>query len=282
MTENLFWNFRRLCFQACIFCLAVTVGQDCPIFAQSVYSYLDENGVRVFTNIPPKNAGAADAPVMKVISTRSGNIKTVNSAKPKVSSRAPQPPKLASPAKNPAKSPPQEIEPIIDRYAAEYQVDPLLVRSIISTESAFNPSAVSPKGARGLMQLMPATAARLGVRNIHDPEENIRGGVKHFRTLMDTFNNDLQLSLAAYNAGENLVARLGRVPNIPETSAYVKTITRKYGKTEMPASPAFAEVRPPPMFRFFDSQGTLHLTNIPPTQRSESGSAGFTLVSAGP
>ena len=104
---------------------------------------------------------------------------------------------------------------------------------MIETESDFDSRAVSPKGARGLMQLMPATALRVGVQNSFDPEQNIRGGMQHMRGLLDRFNNDLQLSLAAYNAGENLVQRIGRIPHIRETHNYVRKITKKYGKTRM-------------------------------------------------
>jgi soluble lytic murein transglycosylase-like protein len=157
-------------------------------------------------------------------------------------------------------------DPIIEKYAAEHKLDPSLIRSIIAQESGFNAKAVSPKGARGLMQLMPATAARLGVKNSFDPEQNIQGGVKHFRFLMDSFNNNLELSLAAYNAGENLVQRIKRVPAIRETQDYVQSITQRYGKNGVNAQ---AQDAPPDFsqtFRFMDESGILHVTNIPPQQ----------------
>jgi len=152
---------------------------------------------------------------------------------------------------------------IIEKYARTYQLEPSLIHSIIATESGFNPRAVSSKGARGLMQLMPATAARLGVENSFDPEQNIQGGVRHFRSLMDTFNNNLELSLAAYNAGENLVQRLGKVPMIRETIDYVQSVTRRFGKKELGMQTQEAS-RYPSTFRFVDETGVLHLTNIPP------------------
>jgi hypothetical protein len=252
-------------------------------FGQSVYSYVDENGIRVFTNIPPKNIASPSSPEMKVIPSQSPAVKSTDTPKTEPARKPAAVPKPQPDLKVASRLMDPVLSPIIEKYSAEYQLDPSLVRSIISTESAFNPGAVSPKGARGLMQLMPATAARLGVKNIHDPEENIKGGTKHLRTLLDTFNNDLELSLAAYNAGENLVARLGRVPNIPETSAYVKTVARKYGNLQMkPQTPVVAEVKPVPVFRFTDSQGTLHLTNIPPATQSASGFAPFALTTAGP
>ncbi len=202
--------------------------------AQALYSYVDENGVQVFTNIPP--------------------IKQVQDLK--ITGAVPsQTPPVAD-----SKS--ASIDSIIEKYASDYRLDPSLIRSIIAQESGFNPKAVSSKGARGLMQLMPSTAQRLGVNNSFDPEQNIRGGVKHFRFLMDSFNNNLDLSLAAYNAGENLVQRLGRVPEIKETKDYVQSITKRYGKTGILA-PIDEK---PAMFRFLDEAGVLHLTNIPPLQ----------------
>jgi len=155
----------------------------------------------------------------------------------------------------------------IERAARLYRVDPALVAAIIRVESDFQPRAVSPKGAQGLMQLMPATASRLGVRNVFDPEENIRGGTRHMRSLLDTFNNNLDLSLAAYNAGENLVQRVGGIPNIKETRDYVRSV-KKYGRKETTILTA-EQPRTPSTFRWVDQKGVLHLTNIPPVQRSE-------------
>ena len=204
---------------------------------QALYSYLDENGYRVLTNIPPVD------PVSDL----------------EVTGALPEPPPAPAP---PLKS--SSFDPLIEKYANHYSLDPSLIKSIIATESGFNPRAVSPKGARGLMQLMPATAERLGVSNSFDPEQNIRGGVKHFRTLMDSFNNDITLSLAAYNAGENLVQRLGRVPQIRETRNYIQSVT---SRLEMKDTDPAAEQEPAPamMYRFVDESGVLHLTNIPPS-----------------
>jgi hypothetical protein len=122
-----------------------------------------------------------------------------------------------------------EIDDVIEKAAARNHVDPNLVRAVIKVESNFNPHAISPKGAMGLMQLMPATARTLNVNNPFDPQENVDGGVRHLRGLLDDFGGDVELSLAAYNAGEGAVLRHGGVPDYPETRNYVRQITNFYG-----------------------------------------------------
>jgi hypothetical protein len=220
------------------FAAMIAVSIPSRIFCQVLYSYLDENGVQHFTNIPP----------MK----RVWNLK-ITGSEPAL---AIQPNVVANPKSEP-------FVPIIEKYARDYQLDPSLIHSIIKAESNFNPQAVSSKGARGLMQLMPATAARLGVSNSFDPEQNIRGGVRHFRWLMDNFNNNLDLSLAAYNAGENLVQRLGRVPEIKETREYVRKITSQYDKKPLTAQNN-NKPQVTPTYRYVDEAGVLHITNVPP------------------
>lgn len=124
-----------------------------------------------------------------------------------------------------------KYDPIIERYAGQYNVDPVLVRAVIQVESDFNPRCVSNKGARGLMQLIPATAKRFGVRDIFDPEQNIHGGIKYLAYLTRLFNDDLPRALAAYNAGEGAVKRYGGIPPYEETSVYVKrALTVYYGR----------------------------------------------------
>lgn len=123
-----------------------------------------------------------------------------------------------------------EYDRLIDRYAGQYDVDPVLVRAVIQVESDFNPNCVSRKGARGLMQLMPGTARRYGVSKVHDPDQNIRGGVRYLADLLAIFRADLQRVLAAYNAGEGAVSRHGGVPPYEETATYVKrALTVYYG-----------------------------------------------------
>ena len=113
-------------------------------------------------------------------------------------------------------------------------LDARLVRSVILVESNFNPRAVSPKGARGLMQLMPQTARRYGVTNVHDAAENIRGGVAYLSDLMTAFRGDLALVLAAYNAGEGAVQKYSGVPPYPETREYVRRAMLVYGGASGP------------------------------------------------
>ena len=120
---------------------------------------------------------------------------------------------------------------IIETYARQFRVDPVLVRAVIQVESDFNPQCVSKKGARGLMQLMPATAKRYKVTDVHDPAQNIRGGTHYLRDLLEMFRDDLPRALAAYNAGENAVVRYGGIPPYEETTTYVKrALTVFYGK----------------------------------------------------
>src|SRR5882757_11454332 len=118
----------------------------------------------------------------------------------------------------------------IDRYAAQYHVDPVFVRAVIQVESDFNPLCVSNKGARGLMQLMPETARQYGVRNVFDPEDNIRGGIHNLADLLARHRGDLNRVLAAYNAGEGAVAKYRGIPPYEETMTYVKRgLTVYYG-----------------------------------------------------
>ncbi len=124
---------------------------------------------------------------------------------------------------------------VIDFRAREQGIRPDLVRAVIQVESAFNPRARSSKGAMGLMQLMPATARYLGVKDSLDPVDNLDGGTRYLRELLARYNGDVKRALAAYNAGEGAVARHGGVPPYPETLAYVRRVLRRV-KPEAPSS----------------------------------------------
>lgn len=117
-------------------------------------------------------------------------------------------------------------EAVIQKMAARYKVEPALIKAVIKAESNFDPSALSRKGAIGLMQLMPATAVNLNVSNPYNPHQNIEGGTKYLRNLTGLFGSDLKLVIAAYNAGENAVIKYGRnIPPYKETRDYVKRVT---------------------------------------------------------
>lgn len=119
----------------------------------------------------------------------------------------------------------RSIEPMVAEIARDTQVRPELLHAVIRAESAYKSDAVSRKGAVGLMQLMPATAERYGVRDREDPQQNVLGGATYLRDLLDMFDNDLRLAVAAYNAGENAVLKYGRqIPPYPETQQYVQRV----------------------------------------------------------
>jgi soluble lytic murein transglycosylase-like protein len=133
----------------------------------------------------------------------------------------------------------EQFEPLVREYAARHALRPDLVRAVIQVESGFDPRARSPKGAMGLMQLMPDTARELGVLDPYDPADNIRGGTKYLRQLLDRFDGDEELALAAYNAGPGAVDRYGRqVPPYRETREYVKKVEAADGHTAATTGPS--------------------------------------------
>ncbi|MGD2151176.1 MAG: lytic transglycosylase domain-containing protein [Desulfobacterales bacterium] len=120
------------------------------------------------------------------------------------------------------------LHPIVIQTAGRYQVDPALVKAIIMAESGYNARAISKKGAKGLMQLMPATARALGVEDIFNPEQNISGGVRYFKQLVNQFDGDLELALAAYNAGSRNVRHYQGIPPFKATRYYIKKVFKYY------------------------------------------------------
>jgi soluble lytic murein transglycosylase-like protein len=164
--------------------------------------------------------------------------------------------------------PSTSISEIVEKAAHDNNVDPLLVHSIIQVESNYNPDAVSPKGAQGLMQLMPPTARGLGVSNSFDPRQNIEAGVRYLKYLQDLYKDD-RLALAAYNAGPAAVQKYKWIPPYPETQDYVNRVGQQYGAAKKAAAQHLAEPAASPvgvteethpkLEPFVDAEGRLHL-----------------------
>lgn len=180
-----------------------------PGFARAdVYSFTDANGVAHFSNVP------SDSRYQLLIATPSETVVAAASSKERSIDW------LARSA---------QYDGVISGAAKSATIQAALVRAVIVVESGFNPRAVSKKGAIGLMQLQPATAKRYGVKNIYDPEQNVRAGARYLSDLLVRFDSNLELALAAYNAGEEAVERYGRhVPPFRETLAYVPSVMRVY------------------------------------------------------
>jgi soluble lytic murein transglycosylase-like protein len=190
---------------------ALSVGFAAPASAQAgnIYSFTDERGVVHFSNLPH-----LDKRYKLVYKGKGGGYRVAAYSAPSAADIA-------------------RYSPVIDAAARQNGLDPALLHAVIRAESGYNPRALSIKGATGLMQLIPDTARRYGVANIYDPTENIYGGARYLKDLLAMFNNDVELALAGYNAGENAVIRAGRrIPNYPETMAYVPKVIgflRTYG-----------------------------------------------------
>jgi soluble lytic murein transglycosylase len=165
---------------------------------RQIYTYVDERGVTHFTNLPPRDARYQPVPPREPRGFTHGRI-----------------------PKN------WGYDGLIGLTARENQVQPALVKAVIAAESNFDPEAVSRKGARGLMQLMPDTALELGVDDPHQPSENVRGGTRYLRSMLDRYG-DLSRAIAAYNAGPTAVDRYGGVPPYPETRDYVNRVLTYY------------------------------------------------------
>ena len=182
--------------------LLLTCAASAGLAQGAVYACRDRSGAVLFTNTPDR-AGC------QVYGSKGATVarpENVTGAKPH----------------------PAAFDQEIRRIGKRYNIDPPLIKAIIYAESSFDPRAVSRRGAQGLMQLMPATARELQVRDPFNPRENIDGGTRYMRYLLDNFNNDLVLSLAAYNAGPGAVMRSGGVPKIHETRRYVNKVLKQY------------------------------------------------------
>jgi len=198
---------------------------------------------------------------------RSGRLVRTVAVKPRAIPQVVVQPRVV-PAVTPSRAPVNpwhtDLQRFVEQTARRYEVDPLLIDAVIRVESNYNPYAISPKGARGVMQLMPATARRLQVANSFDPWQNIDGGVRYLRYLLDLFSSE-RLALAAYNAGEGAVFRYGNVPPYPETMHYVRQVGKRYGAARQAAEKAAPgpakTTRPPehpPIRQYTDGQGRVH------------------------
>ncbi len=189
-----------------------------PAHAQ-VISVMDADGRRVFINAEePAKPKKQSQPPSSAASSASG--RTTISAEPAVV--------LGKGSSQSGKTNLGDLDRIVHEASVRHSVDPALVRAVIETESSWNPSAVSRRGAVGLMQLVPGTAKRMGVDDVTNPEHNVDGGVRYLRTLLDRYNGNLDLALAAYNAGEGAVDRHGGIPPYRETRHYVQKVTEAY------------------------------------------------------
>jgi hypothetical protein len=193
----------------------------CAPASAQIVSVLDEHGQRVYINTapPPARPTATAKSTLPNSNTTRGNqlASGVGGTSGQTS---------ASGTSNRMSS--ARLEELVQSTAARHGVDANLVRAVIETESGGNPSAISRKGAVGLMQLMPRTALELGVRNMYSAAENLEAGVRYLHTLLNRYGNDLDKALAAYNAGAGAVDRAGGVPKYRETREYVKKVTSSY------------------------------------------------------
>jgi len=256
---------------------AVDSGEDTP----QVITPTDEHGRKVYVNDPaPAKARPVEAPEPKrsklvywsskenrwkpVPSAGTASMQAARSAAAEVSQYYGHDSAQSANAKIVAANArgyhatQEEIDSSIAMAAARHNVDPNLVRAVVKVESNFNSNAVSRKGAIGLMQLMPQTARELKVKNPFDPDQNVDAGVRHLKYLLESYGGDVNLTLAAYNAGEGAVRRSAGVPHYSETQNYVRRITNLYygGFDISPSGPAHDPVR---VQR--DARGVLYISN---------------------
>ena len=183
-----------VCMISCAALLGIAIAAPSVLADAETYAYVSSNGMVFMTNVP------ADP--------RFGKVPMKRRYHESVSD--------------------QELEEAVARYAHEYRLSPALLFAVMKAESSFNPTIISKAGAVGLMQLIPETAIRHGVRNLYDTRENIGGGAKHLRYLLDRFHGNIRLALAAYNAGEKKVDRYRQIPPFKETQQYVKRVMGYY------------------------------------------------------
>ena len=208
-----------------------------------IYQYTDENGVVHFSNVGIGNG--------KKFKRLRSTVKTEHYQT--------TPARTSAPSRTPISSSkfPSDYLDIINTACGRHGVDPALVHAIVKVESDFNPYALSRKGAMGLMQLMPETAVVMNVGNSFNPNENIDGGVKYLRRLIDRYEGNLPLALAAYNSGETAVKKWGTIPPYPETQNYVQRIMKLYNGNELAFRPRCT------IYMYYGEDGALMLTDDP-------------------
>ncbi|MBI2817985.1 MAG: lytic transglycosylase domain-containing protein [Acidobacteria bacterium] len=233
-----------------IFILAcLTCGAFTTLKAGSISAYRESNGRVVFVNEPPGETYKPPAIPAEPAAPANATSNTTNHQSQTGESRA-------------VRSVFQSAwDEMINAAAKRHRIDPALVRAVVQVESNFNPFAVSSRGAKGLMQLIPATARRFGVKNVFDPRANLDGGVRYLRYLMTLFSGDLRLSLAAYNAGENAVDRHSGVPPFPETQDYLRRISEIYPLSAASRSVEASSIASTAIGKYVDSNGVVHFSN---------------------
>ena len=215
-----------------------------PTANADIYQFVDENGVIHFTNVPTssKRKPAKVYAEQKRQSPLTAAVARTAGAGQGNDSRDAVPASYVN---------------IINNACSRFGVDPSLVHAIVKVESDFNPFAISRKGAMGLMQLMPQTATTMNVRNTFSPDENVEGGVKYLRYLLDRYEGNISLALAAYNAGETSVKKWGTIPPFKETQDYVKKILNIYNGTGKTFAPRYT------IYIGAGADGTILLTDNP-------------------
>lgn len=196
LKHSLYPAYSVICFFTVVACMLMEPRSS----KADIYRYVDEDGIVHFT----------DAPTDKRFKVFMRDLKKDKELRTKL--------------KYSASANPAEFEQLIKTCSEKYGVNPNLVKAVIHAESGYNPNAVSSKGASGLMQLMPGTAKSLKVADRFNPKDNVEGGVKYLRFLLDTFRGDISLAVAAYNAGLNKVAKYGGIPPYNETRTYVNRV----------------------------------------------------------
>jgi soluble lytic murein transglycosylase-like protein len=239
-----------------------------PAHAQ-LASYVDGNGNLIFINAdPPPTRRATKSslkspPASAAKATGEEPSGSPSASSPSGTGGTPAPVAAGGATKGvlvPVAMEPAALSQMVQQSAEKNHVDPALVRAVISTESNWNSSAVSAKGALGLMQLIPGTAQRLGVGNAFDPVQNVEGGTRYLAMLLQRYNGDVTKAVAAYNAGPGAVDRFGGVPAYRETRNYVQKVTSTYFGPGSDRDP-HAYVMPKPIYRTLDPNGRVVFSN---------------------